>query len=373
MLKAIPCTLMRGGTSKGVFFRKEALPPAGKRRDEVLLRIFGSGDPMQLDGLGGAQIQSSKTMIVSRSRRPGVDLDYLFGQVSVDGWFVDYIGNCGNLTSAIAPFAIDEGLIRVKGSKARVKLYNVNTKKRVDAVVPLTRGKTRYDGDYMIDGVPRPGARIDVVWYDPGGAISGRLLPTGNPADTIRTDGFSIRGSIVDAANPVVFVRAEEVGLTGVELPNQIPRETLDKLEAIRSEAARIMGLVKDASLATKETPHVPFVAVVAKGRDYVSTDGKPVSKSSYNVLARLFSMQKMHHAYAATGAICTAVAAKIPGSVVSDVADGAGEEVVIGHPKGLIEIGVKSKTEGGSVHIESVTVGRTARRLMSGLAYYTA
>lgn len=364
---------MRGGTSKGVFFRKEALPPAGKKRDEALLRIFGSGDPMQLDGLGGAQVQSSKTMIVSRSKRPGVDLDYLFGQVSVDGWFVDYIGNCGNLTSAIVPFAIDEGLIRVKGSKARVKLYNVNTKKRVDVVVPLTHGKMRYDGDYMIDGVPRPGARIDVIWYEPGGAVSGKLLPTGSPTDTIRANGLTIRGSIVDAANPVVFLGAEEVGLKGTELPNQVTRETLDKLEAIRSEAARMMGLVKDATEATKKTPHMPFIAVVAKAQDYVSSGGKHVSRNSYSVLARLFSMQKMHHAYAATGAICTAVAAKIPGSVVNGVAEGGEETVVIGHPKGLIEIGIKSRSAGDSVFIESVTVGRTARRLMSGLAYYTA
>jgi 2-methylaconitate cis-trans-isomerase PrpF len=362
---------MRGGTSKGVFFRKEVLPSPGRRRDETILRIFGSGDPMQLDGLGGAQVQSSKTMIVSRSKRKGVDIDYLFGQVSVEGWFVDYMGNCGNLTSAIAPFAIDEGLIRVRGSEVRVRLYNVNTKKRVDAIVPLEHGKTKYEGDYMIDGVPRPGSRIDVIWYEPGGAVSGKLLPTGNVVDTITADGRSVRCSIVDAANPVVFVKAEQVGLKGIELPNQVSRESLDLLEAIRSEGARRMGLVENAVEATKKTPHMPFIAVVAARQDYVSSGGKSISKESYGVLARLFSMQKMHHAYAATGAICTAAASKIPGSVVNEVAEVEGETVVIGHPKGLIDLGVSSRPAGNSVLIESVKVGRTAKRLMSGLAYY--
>lgn len=362
---------MRGGTSKGVFFRKEVLPPPGKRRDEMILRIFGSGDPMQLDGLGGAQVQSSKTMIVSRSGRREADVDYLFGQVSVEGWFVDYAGNCGNLTSAIAPFAIDEGIVKVGGSKARVRLYNVNTKKRVDAIVPLVGGKTRYEGEYAIDGVPGKGARIDVIWYDPGGALSGKLLPTSHPADMLVIGGRSVRCSLVDAANPVVFVRAEDVGLRGVELPNQVSKEQLATLETIRSEGARLMGLVKDAADATRMTPHMPFVAVVAPTRDYIASDGKRLGKGSYGILARLFSMQKMHHAYAATGAICTAVAAKLPGTVVSEVAGGENGRVVIGHPKGLMDLEVRVRPSGDSVTIESVKVGRTARRLMSGFAYY--
>ncbi|HEV2225607.1 MAG TPA: PrpF domain-containing protein [Nitrososphaerales archaeon] len=372
-LRTIPCTLMRGGTSKGVFFRKEFLPPPGKKRNDTLLKIFGSGDPMQLDGLGGAQVQSSKTMIVSKSERSGVDLDYLFGQVSVDGWFVDYAGNCGNLTSAIAPFGIDEGLLRVRGSKALVRLYNVNTKKRVDATIPLEQGKTKYDGNYMIDGVPRPGARIDVTWHDPAGAMSGKLLPTGNVVDRISVNGKVVNCSIVDAGNPVAFVDAAEVGLEGAELPGQVSRGVLDLLEAVRSEAACMMGLVDAPADATKMTPHMPFIAAVTASQDYVSSEGRKVTKKDYGVLARLFSMQKMHHAYAATGAICTAVASKVPGSVVNQVSRDSGETVVIGHPKGLIDLQVRSRVSSESLEVGSVTLGRTARRLMSGVAYYTA
>lgn len=371
VLRSVNCTLMRGGTSKGVFFRDGVLPPSGKKRDEVLLRVFGSGDPMQLDGLGGAQVQSSKTMIVSRSRRAGVDLDYLFGQVSVEGWFVDYAGNCGNLTSAIAPFGIDEGLVRYRGSKALVRLYNVNTEKRVDAAVQLERGKTMYDGDYHIDGVPSPGARIDVTWYDPGGAMTGKLLPTGNPVDIVSVGGRKIECSIVDAGNPVAFVDAGAVGLRGTELPGHVSQGVLDVLEGVRSNAACMIGLVDDPADATKKTPHMPFVAVVASPLDYVSSEGKKVGKHEYGTLARLFSMQKMHHAYAATGAVCTAVASKVPGSVVNRVSKDVKDRFVVGHPKGVIDLAVRSRVKGDSVEIESVTLGRTARRLMSGLAYY--
>jgi 2-methylaconitate cis-trans-isomerase PrpF len=370
-LRTVRCSLMRGGTSKGVFFRKEDLPSSRPKRDEILLKVFGSGDPMQLDGLGGAQTQSSKTMLVSRSRREGVDLDYLFGQVSVDGWFVDYLGNCGNLTSAVGPFGIDEGLIKARGSRARVKMYNVNTKKRVDALIPIEDRMTNYRGSYMIDGVPRPGARIDVVWYDPAGAVSGRLLPTGQVTDQLTLDGKTVTCSILDVANPVVFVRADQMGMAGTELPGQVSKQTLEELEAVRSRAAQMMGLVKRAADATRETPHMPFIAAVGKVRDFSTSDGRKISKGSYGVLARLFSMQKMHHAYAVTGAICTAAAAMMPGSVVNALAEGGGRTVKIGHPKGVIDIEVKTKGRGQTLSIDTVTVGRTARRLMSGLAYY--
>jgi 2-methylaconitate cis-trans-isomerase PrpF len=275
--------------------------------------------------------------------------------------------------SAIAPFGIDEGLIRVRGSKALVRLYNINTRKRVDAAIPLDRGKTKYDGDYMIDGVPRPGARIDVTWHDPAGAMSGKLLPTGNVIDKFDVDGRTFNCSIVDAGNPVVFVGAGEVGLTGAELPGQVSRGVLDLLEAVRSKAAYMMGLVDDPAEATKTTPHMPFIAAVTASQDYVSSEGRRVAKKDYEVLARLFSMQRMHHAYAATGAICTAVASKVPGSVVNRASRVSGENVVIGHPKGLIDLRVRSKVSGESLKVESVTLGRTARRLMKGVAYYPA
>ncbi len=370
-LKSIPCVIMRGGTSKGVFFKKEDLPEDEAKRDEVIMKIFGSGDPMQIDGLGGSHTHTSKTMIVWRSRRPGVDVDYLFGQVGIERRFVDYTGNCGNLTSAVAPFAIDEGIVEVKGPKALVRMYNVNTGKRVDAIVPVENGRTKYDGDYMIDGVPNPGSRIDVVWHEPGGAVSGRLLPTGNPMDRIDTGHEVVETSIVDAANPAVFVEAEDVGMKGTELPDEVSPEILARLERIRSKAAELMGLVERAEEATLKSPHFPFIVVIGERRSYRTALGKEIDKDEYTVLARLFSMQKMHHAYAVTGAICTAAAAKVPGTIVNRRCEDRGEVVIIGHPKGIIDLKVKVRPSGELVELESVTIGRTARRLMAGLAYY--
>jgi hypothetical protein len=369
-LKKVPCTIMRGGTSKGVFFRREALPSDDSKMTEAIMEIFGSGDPMQIDGLGGTHTQTSKTMVVWKSDRKSVDVDYLFGQVGVERRIVDYTGNCGNLTSAVGPFAVDEEIVRVAGSKRLVRLYNVNTNKRVDALISLEDGKTVYDGDYTIDGVPNPGARIDVTWHEPEGSLSGKLLPTGDPLYKATIAGEEVECSIVDAANPVVFVRAKDVGMTGTELPNQVREETLEKLEKIRSRATRLLGLVKTDEEATAKSGHIPFIAVVGEVQDYASTTGKTISAGSYNLLARLFSIQKMHHAYAVTGAICTAVAARISGTIVNQFYKEKSDKVIIGHPKGVIDIGVKMRP-GETPKVESVIVARTARRLMSGTAFY--
>lgn len=371
VMKSIPCVIMRGGTSKGVFFKKEDLPLNDVERDKVILKIFGSGDPMQIDGLGGTHTHTSKTMIVWKSDLPNVDVNYTFGQVGIDRAFIDYTGNCGNLTSAVGPFAIDERIIEAKEPYTIVRMYNTNTKKRVDAKVPVENGFTKYEGDYWIDGVPNPGARIDIRWYEPGGAVSGKLLPTGEPINKINTGIEVIEGSIVDAANPAVFVRAKDVGLTGKELPNEINKDIQMKLERIRSKAAEMMGLVKDAKEATEKSPHFPFIVIVGEKQDYKTVSGNIVKKNEYSVLARLFSLQKMHHAYAATGAICTGAAAKIPNSIVNQLCESEGSKVVIGHPKGVIDVDVEAIPKGDSVEINSVTIGRTARRLMSGIAYY--
>ncbi|MEM4970064.1 MAG: PrpF domain-containing protein [Sulfolobales archaeon] len=370
-LKGIPCVIMRGGTSKGLFFKREDLPADEKKRDEIIMKIFGSGDPMQIDGLGGSHTHTSKVMIVWRSNIPGVDVEYLFGQVGIERRFIDWSGNCGNLTSAVAPFSIDEGLVKATGSKTLVRMYNVNTGKRIDAIVPTKDGMTDYEGDYMIDGVPNPGSRIDVIWHEPGGSHTGKLLPTGNPVDKIVVGGRTYEVSIVDAGNPAVFIRARDLGLTGAEMPGDISRETLDRLEAIRSKAAEIIGLVDRAEDATIKSPHFPFIAIIGEKKDYRAADGRIISKEKYTVLARLFSMQKMHHAYPVTGAICTAAAAKIPGTIVNQLSEDRGDIVIIGHPKGIIDLKVDARPSGESVHINSVTVGRTARRLMAGIAYY--
>ena len=369
--RSVPCTIMRGGTSKGVFFRKEVLPADRRSMTRTILSIFGSGDPMQIDGLGGTYAQTSKAMVVWKSEMEGVHVEYLFGQVGVEKKFIDYTGNCGNLTAAVGPFAIDEGLVTVKGNRAAVRLYNVNTGKRVDALIPVKDGRTEYEGDYVIDGVPHPGARIDVVWHDPGGAVTGSLLPTGNVRDIITAGGERYEATLVDAANPTVFISAEEIGLKGTELPSEVGQECLDRLEKIRSKAAEMMGLVKRATDATSHSPHFPFIAVLGRARKYETAQGTSIGPGKYNLLARLFSMQKMHHAYAVSGAICTACAARIPGSKVNEFFTGDSERIVLGHPKGLIEVKVKKSCRRGVLRIESATVSRTARRLMSGRVFY--
>ncbi len=370
-LRSIPAVIMRGGTSKGVFLKREDLPGDRSLWDEIILRIFGSGDPMQIDGLGGSHTHTSKVMIVWRSERQGIDIEYLFGQVGIERRFIDWGGNCGNLTSAVGPFAIDEDLVRPIEPVTVVRMLNINTGKRVDAIVPVRGGETNYEGDYYIDGVPNPGSRIDLVWYDPGGSHTGKLLPTGNPVDKIRVGDKIYEVSIVDAANPAVFVRAEDLGLTGAELPGEIPGSVAQKLEAIRSKAAELIGFVERAEEATIKSPHFPFIAIVGEKMDYKTPTGKTVKKEDYTVLARLFSMQKMHHAYPVTGAICTAAASKIPGTIVNQLSEDRGDRVIIGHPKGVIGLVVKTSPQGESVRVDSITIGRTARRLMRGYAYY--
>jgi 2-methylaconitate cis-trans-isomerase PrpF len=363
--------LMRGGTSKGVFFKKEDLPEDHRLWDEIILKIFGSGDPLQIDGLGGSRVNSSKVMIVWKSEREGIDVDYLFGQVGIEKRFIDWTGNCGNLTAAVGCFAIEAGLVKPIEPVTTVRMYNVNTSKRVDALIPVKDMQIIYEGDYMIDGVPNPGSRIDLVWYDPGGATTGKLLPTGNSRDIIKVEGRELEISIVDSANPAVFVRAEDVGLKGVELPNHIDKKTLEKLEIIRSKAAKLCGFVKREEEAILKSPHFPYIVVIGSRQDYITVQGKHIRREDYTILARLFSLQQMHHAYPVTGAISTASAAKIPGTIVNELAEDRGEIVLIGHPKGVIDVKIRMKQFGHQTIIESATVGRTARKLMSGITYY--
>jgi len=370
-LKAIPCMLFRGGTSKGVFFKREDLPEDRRLWDEVILNIFGSGDPLQIDGLGGSRINSSKVMIVWKSERDGVDVDYLFGQVGIEERFIDWTGNCGNLTTAVGCFAIESGLVKPIEPVTTVKMYNVNTSKRVDALIPVKDGQIVYEGDYMIDGVPNPGSRIDLVWYDPGGATTGKLLPTGNSRDVVKVEGRELEISIVDSANPAVFVRAEDLGLEGVELPNQIDKKTLEKLEMIRSKAAKLCGFVEREEEATVKSPHFPHIAIIGRKKDYATVQGRTIKKEEYTILARLFSLQQMHHAYPVTGAISTASAAKIPGTIVNELTEDRGETVLIGHPKGIIDVKIRIGRSHHQTIIESAIIGRNARKLMSGVAYY--
>jgi len=378
MQDKVYAVIMRGGTSKGLFFKKKDMPffSDKEKRDRIILSLFGSPDPMQINGLGGTHSVTSKMMIVEPSNWPDFDVDYTFGQVAIDKPLIDYGGNCGNLTSAIGAFAIDEGMVKAEEPITILNLYNTNTKKKIIAEIPVENGKAKVEGDYAIDGVPGTGAKIVTRWLDPGGSFIGSTLPTGNVIDEINTGQEIIECSIVDVSNPVVFIRAEDIGLLGDELPSQLNanKQILAKIERIRSVAAEIIGIVNDRKITTNISPGVPKIAFVAKSKNYITSLGKEVTKENINLIARIMSMQKMHPAYAVTGAMCTAAAAKIKGTVVhSVVSEPSREEIVIGHPKGIIEIGIKMgfNLEGKDPRVNEVIVARTARRLMEGYAYY--
>ena len=376
----IPCVIMRGGTSKAVFFNEKDLPEDTAERERIILRAFGSPDSRQIDGLGGANSSTSKVALIKPSERPDADVDYLFGQVGVDMPIVGMSMNCGNISSAVGPYAIDEGLVEAVEPFTVVRIYNVNTKKRIIAKVPVERGKAATAGSYAIHGVPGRGARIDLEFEDPGGAVSGKLLPGGAPKQVIEAMGKRYTVSIVDAANPVVFVRAEEfaeLGLAGTELPSEFAlleneRELSARFEAIRAGAAVIVGLVKDRRDAAAKSPELPKFCYVSPPRDYVDATGRRIAASDIDLCGRLFSMGKMINAYMGTGAVCTITAANTPGTVVSEiVAERAGNTrpaacLRIGHPFGVMP--AFAKVENGGV--KSGVIFRTARRLFDGCVY---
>lgn len=369
------CAIMRGGTSKGVFFLENDLPRDVNLREKIILAVFGSPDIRQIDGLGGATPLTSKAMIVGPSKREDADVESIFGQVSIATPLVDWGGNCGNLTSAIGPFAIEQGLVFAEEPETTVRIYNTNTKKLIIATVPVREGRALSEGDYAIPGVPGKGARIDLEFLDPSGSFSGRLLPTGKPKDVIvLNDGRSFTVSILDAANPVVFASARELGLEGTELPPQLEvrRDIMEVLEEVRSIAAEMIGIVPDRHLATRQSPGLPKVGFVAEPREYLTTTEKVVKPHEMDILARLFSMQTAHRSYMVTGAICTAAAAVVKGTLINELGtiafrEGEVTRVRIGHPYGVMDVSVKARFRTGEIYIESATVGRTARMIMDG------
>jgi 2-methylaconitate cis-trans-isomerase PrpF len=380
--KKIRVALIRGGTSKGVFLRDAELAgfdPA--TRDRILLALFGSPDPRQIDGLGGGTSTTSKVMIVGESSRPGVDLEYTFGQVSLDKSLVDYGGTCGNLTAAVGIFGINEGMVEATDPLTRLVLFNHNTQRMVVAEIPTTGGVADPEGDLRIAGVPGTGARILTRYRDPAGGVTGRLLPTGNPIDTVHVGDKTVSCSIVDAVNPVVFVEASALDLTGRESPAELSgnREALEALEAVRDEAAVLARIVESPGTAAAQSPGVPKVAFVSPPSDYDTVSGDRVRADDINVLARILSMQKAHPAYAVGAAICTAVAALCPGTVVGSAARLDGDPRVerttaltIGHPVGTIrvELTIEHRDDGPPSVLEAA-VERTARYLMGGTAFY--
>ncbi len=372
----VPCAIVRGGTSKGVYMKEHDLPPAGKLRDKFILRIMGSPDLRQIDGLGGANSLTSKFCIIGPSLREDADVDYTFGQVSFAAPVIDWLGNCGNLSTAVGHYAVDEGFVKAVEPYTTVRIYNTNTDKLIFATVPVKDGRALSEGDYAIDGVPGTGARILLEFDKPAGSVTKKLLPTGNVKDTVDLGPLGVfTVSFVDAGNPTVFMRAEELGLKGTELPVDVENmpEVLKKIEAVRSEMAARVGIVKSAAEATKVSPAIPKIGFVSKAQDYLNPDGKTISAGDIDFVARLASMQKMHRAYMVTGGVATGAASKVEGSVVWEVVkeeSRANDTLRIGHPYGVMDVKVTVDSANKQEPIQRVGVGRTARRIMDGYVY---
>jgi 2-methylaconitate isomerase len=359
MQKKVRAVYMRGGTSRCLVFHARDLPAAGAARDAVLLAALGSPDPYgrQLDGLGGGISSLSKACIIGPPTMPGADVDYTFAQVEIKKASVDYAGNCGNCSSAVGPFAIDEGLVAAREGETLVRIHNTNTKKLIVAHVPVEDGEAATRGDFELAGVAGRGARIALDFVEPGGAGTGRLLPTGRARDVV--GGLEV--SCVDATNPVVFVRARDLGLTGTETPQAVDadHDLSARLEKLRVEAAALMGMPESAA--------VPKIAFVAQPADYTGLDGARYGARDYDVLARAISMGNCHRAFPLTAAMCLAVGARIEGSLVHEAARKHAGDVRLGHPSGVLPLDAAVKLKDGAVWAERVTVYRTARRLMEG------
>lgn len=372
----VPAAIVRGGTSKGVFFKENEIPVAGEQRDKFLLRVMGSPDLRQIDGLGGANSLTSKVCIIGPSLKEAADIDYTFGQVSFVAPVIDWRGNCGNLSSAVGHFAVDEGLVKPVEPFTEVRIYNTNTDKMIYATVPVKDGKALSEGDYKIQGVPGTGARILLEFADPAGSVTKKLLPTDNVQDKIdlgEKGVFTV--SVVDAANPVVFMKAVELGLVGTELPTEVENmpEVLQTIEDVRSKVAEMVGIVSDAKEATAKSPAIPKIGFVSPKRDYVNSDGEMVSAKEIDLVSRLASMQKMHRAYMVTGGVCTGTAAKIAGTVVWELLDEEAKQsdvIRIGHPCGVMDVKVTLNPNDKKHYVTRVGVGRTARRIMDGFVY---
>jgi len=373
----IPAVYMRGGTSKAVFFHENHLPGDGVTRDRVILAAYGSPDPdrRQIDGMGGATSSTSKVAIISRSKDPQYDVNYTFGQISIDKPLIDYKGNCGNISSAVGPFAIDEGLVSAEEPITRVRIYQKNTDKLIVAEVPVRDGLYNEEGDCAIDGVPGTGGKITLHFFNPGGSVTGKLLPTGNVTDAIDVPGIGeITISIVDAANPVVFFRARDLGLKGTEITEiDASAEIRERLEAIRSRGAVMIGLASSLEEAREKSQALPKIAFVSEPQDYKAVNGNEIGKDEVGIVARMMSMGALHKAYPVTGAICTAGAARIEGTVVFEMLTKnalSERQFNLGHPGGTISVGADVEKRGNSYEYREGVLERTARRLMNGYVH---
>jgi hypothetical protein len=378
----IAATYMRGGTSKGVFFKLDDLPTAaqvaGNIRDQILLRVIGSPDPYgkQIDGMGGATSSTSKTVILAKSEQADHDVDYLFGQVSIDQAFVDWSGNCGNLTAAVGAFAISNGLVAAEkipeNGICTVKIWQKNIAKTIVAHVPISNGQVQETGDFELDGVTFPAAEVQIEFLDPAddGEDGGAMFPTGNLVDTLDVPEVgSFQATFINAGIPTVFLNAEDLGFTGTELQDAINADAaiLARLETIRAYGAKQMGLIQDISEA-KQRQHTPKIAFVAQPQAYTTSSGKELSAQDCDLLVRALSMGKLHHAMMGTAAVAIGTAAAIPGTLVNLAAGGGEREAVrFGHPSGTLRVGAQAVQENGQWVVKKAVMSRSARVLMEG------
>ncbi|WP_349616864.1 2-methylaconitate cis-trans isomerase PrpF [Azotobacter salinestris] len=380
----IPATYIRGGTSKGVFFRLQDLPERcqvpGEARDKLLLRVIGSPDPYgkQIDGMGGATSSTSKTVILAKSERTDHDVDYLFGQVSIDTAFVDWSGNCGNLSAAVGAFAISGGLVDAsripQNGICTVRIWQANIGKTIIAHVPITNGEVQETGDFELDGVTFPAAEVQLEFLDPAdegeGEGGGSMFPTGNLVDDLEVPGVgTFKATMINAGIPTVFINAEDIGYTGTELQDAIngDAKALTMFETIRAYGALRMGLIANVDEAAKRQ-HTPKIAFVARPKDYVASSGKQVQAADVDLLVRALSMGKLHHAMMGTAAVAIGTAAAIPGTLVN-LAAGGGERTAVrfGHPSGTLRVGAEARLVNGEWRVTKAIMSRSARVLMEG------
>ncbi|MCA4919126.1 MAG: PrpF family protein [Roseomonas sp.] len=366
----ISAIFMRGGSSKGVFFHARDLPADRAAQDAIFLSVLGSPDPYgrQLDGMGGGISSLSKAVIIGPPTHPDADVDYLFAQVAVDKPVVDWSGNCGNLSSAVGPFAVDEGLVRVADGEALVRIHQVNTKRIIHARFPVQGGKAVTAGDFTMAGVSGSGARIRLDFLAPGGGATGRLLPTGNAQDTLHHEGRAYAVSLIDAANACVFLDARDLGLIGTESPDVMEADParMALLDALRRQAGVMMGL---AATPERVGLALPKIAVVAPPAAYRALDGASLGAETHDIAVRMISMERAHRAVPLTGAMCLGVASRIPGSLPHQLAGppARADETRVANPSGILSVGAEVREAAAGWHAESAVVYRSARRLMQG------
>ncbi|UFJ40304.1 PrpF protein [Brevibacillus humidisoli] len=369
----VPSTLMRGGTSKGLILRTVDLPKDPAVRDQVILKIYGSPGNNQIDGVGGGTPLTSKLALVGPTAHPEAHINYTFGQVSLEKQVIDYRVTCGNMASAVGLYAAEEGYVELQEPVTCVRIFNTNTNKIIEVEIPVQDGQIQYEGDFSIAGVSGTGSRIMVNFLDSGGTFTGRTLPTGNPIDAIKLDdGRKFLVTIVDAANVLVFVQAEDLGIIGTELSGEVDgnAELLGTLERIRVKAGVRIGVISDERNVTPTTHALPKIAVIAPVREYVTENGQTVTADQADILGRYISMGTLHRAFAVSGSIALGTAAKIPGTLPHRLVASRGVGLRIGHPSGTLYVEAHVEQNGEEWYVARAALGRTARRLMDGYAY---